>query len=450
MTRLLFALLLVALETTAVSLPLTAVAAGAPPWPLLAGATLLGWLADQAALRLQARFERPALLAGALLATALVIGGELGVGLPGAFGALVPGSPRVLHAYALLLLALLLFWRGTRVDTRDSAAVGALFTRGAAAGVAGLLVGAIFATGQPAGSPAVLGQIVALVGLGLLALAVSHAQEAAGGRLGGLDRRWLLTLLAAVGAVLALALGAAALLGQGEATAAIQGLLRLILLPFALVGGAIVWLILALFAGPLRALIAALLARLRGLEPLPVADNAFGDQQGQAAFETITRIANGATFLLALIPIAILVAAILVMRRRARPRTEPDEERESLGALTSLAGDLRELLAGQRNPFARRPEGLRAALTALDGDDPTTRARRAYVRLLLLLEGRERVRPPARTPAEFAPEAAAALEADEPVARLTAAYERARYDLEGATPALADDAEAALRELDRS
>jgi hypothetical protein len=450
MARLLFALLLVALETTAVSLPLTALAAGTPPWPLLAGATLLGLLADQAALRLQARLERPTLLAGALLAAALVIGGGLGLGPLGALGALIPGGPAVAQAYALLLLALLLFWRGTRVDTRDSAGVGALFTRGAAASVAGLLVGAIFGTGRPPGSPAILGQIVALVGLGLLALAVSHAQEAAGGRLGGLDRRWLLTLLAAVGVVLAVALGAAGLLGQSEATAAIQGLLRLILLPFALVGGAIVWLILALFAEPLRALIAALLARLRGLEPPPVPDNAFGEQQGQAVFETITRIANGATFLLALIPIAILVAAILIMRRRARPRPETDEERESLGALASLAGDLRELLAGLRNPFARRLAGLRAALAALEGHDPTTRARRAYVRLLLLLEGREHVRPPARTPAEFAPEAAAALDAAEPVARLTAAYERARYDPTGASPAMADDAEAALRDLDRS
>lgn len=449
MLRLFFALLLAALETTAVSLPLAALVAGAPSWALLFGAVLLGWLADQVALRLPAPFERPVLLAGALLAAALVIGGDLGAGFLGAFGALLPGSPVLLPAYTLLLLALLLFWRGTRVDTRDSAAVGALFNRGCVAGVAALLAGALLGTGLPLGSPAILAQIVALVGLGLLALALVHAQETAGGRLAGLGRRWLLTLLAAVGAVLTLALFALALLGQGEAAAAAQGLLRLILLPFALVGGAIVWVILVLFAEPLRALIAAILARLRGIEPLPAPDTAFGEQQGQAAFETITRIANGATFLLALIPIAILVAVILLLRRRARPRPEANEERESLGILGALAADLRDLLAGLHNPFARPLAGLQAALASLTGDDATTRARRAYVRFLLLLESRDHARPPAQTPAEFAPAAAAAVDAEEPVARLTGAYEQARYNPSGATSSAAEAAEAALQSLRR-
>lgn len=450
MIRLLFVLVLAALETTVVSLPLTALATGVPAWPLLFGAVALGGLADQLALRLPKRLDRPVLLGGALLAAALVIGGALGVAPLAALAALIPGGPDVFQAYVLLLLALFLYWRGTRLDTRDSAGVGALFGRGVIAGVAGLMLGAVAGTGLPLGSPAILAQIVALIGLGLLALALAHAQEVAGGRLGGLSWRWLLTLLAAIGVVLALALLGVSLLGQGEAAAAAQGFLRLILLPLALVGGAIVWVLITLFAEPLRALIAALLARLQGITPPPAPEPGLSDQEGAtAAAQSIERLANGATFLLALIPIAILVIAILLLRRRRRPEGGGDEERESLGVLASLSGDLRGLLAGLRNPFARRLEGLRAALAALTGDDPTTRARRAYVRLLLLLEGRERGRPPAATPAEFAPAAAEAAGAAEPVARLTAAYEQARYDPSGATPAAAASAEEALRGIEQ-
>jgi hypothetical protein len=174
-------------------------------------------------------------------------------------------------------------------------------------------------------------------------------------------------------------------------------------------------------------------------------------QEEQASPEALTaigRLADGATFLLALIPIAILMLAILLMRQRRRPKAGADEERETLGVLSSLGDDLRGLLRQLRNPFARPLEGLRAALAALVGEDATTRARRAYVRLLLLLEAREQRRPPPQTPAEFAPTAASAAGAPEAVERLTAAYERARYNPAGASPADAEAAEAALRALD--
>jgi hypothetical protein len=448
MIRLLFALVIAALEATAVSLPLAALFPGAPPWPLLFACVALGWIADQLALRLPPRLDRPALLAGALAATAALIGGVLGRGPLGALAALIPGSPDLLQAYALLLVALFLFWRGSRIDTRDSAAVGALFGRGSAAAVVGLLLGAVSGTGLPLGHPAILTQIVALVGLGLLALALAHAQDAAGGRLSGLSWRWLLTLVAAVALVIGVATVAAGLLGSGEVIAAAQGLLRIVLLPFAIVGGAIVWLLVTLFAEPLLYVVQQLLARLQGLQPPPL-EQAPGQPQGAAAAaETIVRIASGATFLLALIPILVLLAAILLLRRRARPRPGAEEERESLDLAASLVGDLRDLLAGLRNPFARPLTGLRAALAALAGDDPTTRARRAYVGLLLHLEGRQQVRPPAQTPAEFAPTAAEQAPA-EPVARLTAAYERARYSPAGATAAEAAAAEQALREVER-
>lgn len=444
----LFGLVIAALETTVVSLPLTALAAGAPPWPLLFAAVALGWLADQVALRLPAHLERPALLAGAALAATTLIGGALGVGPAGVLVALLPGGPALLAAYVLLLLALFLFWRGTRIDTRDSAAVGALFGRGAVIAVVGMLLGAVAGTGAPLGAPVVTAQAVALVGLGLLALALAHAQESAGGRLGSFGWRYLLTLLAAVGVVVAIALLATATLG-GEAANAAQTLLRLLLLPFALVGALLAWLIITYLGEPLSRLVAYIIARLQGIQPPAAPDEAYTNQQSASAtLETVVQIANGATFLMALVPIAILVAAILLVRRRRRGEAADDEERESLGVLASLGGDLRELLAGLRNPFARPLGGLRAALAALGGDDPATRARRAYVRLLLLLEGRDQGRPPEQTPAEFAPAAVASTRAAESVAHLTAAYEQARYNPAGVSPAEAAAAEDALRRIE--
>ncbi|GAB4446769.1 MAG: DUF4129 domain-containing protein [Chloroflexi bacterium OHK40] len=448
MTRLLFFVVLAALEATAVSLPLTALIPAAPPWLLLFGVVALGWLADQVALRLPARFERPVLLGGALAAATTLIGATLGLGPGRALVALLPGSGHTFQAYLTLLLALYLFWRGTRLTTHESDAVQALFGRATAAAVIALMIGALAGTA----TSAVLGHAVALVALGLLGLALAHAQETAGGRLNSLNWRWLLTLLAAIGLVVALAILVTSLLGGGEAMAAAQTLLRVALLPFALVGGLIAYLLITFVAEPLTLALRAILAALRGVQPPPT--DPVTQEQGaaglDAATDVIVRLANSATFLLALIPITILVLAILLLRRRARPRPRPDEERESLGLLSSLTGDLRDLLASLRNPFARPPEGLRAALAALRGDDPATRARRAYVRLLLLLEKRDRHRPAAATPGEFRAAAAEATGHPEAVAHLTTAYERARYNPTGATPADADAAEAALRSIDEA
>lgn len=372
--RLLFTLVVAALEATAVSMPLAALTAGVPLWPLLLLAVALGWLADQVARRVRVGRERVALLAGAAVAGLLLPSAALG-GPLAALGNLLPGSAAFLPAYALLLLGLYLFWRGTRLDTRDSAAIGTLFGRAAAAGVVALVVGA-FAGST---SPTVLGHVAGLVGLGLLALALAHAQDAAGGRLTGLSWRWLATQLAAVALVLAVAALATSFVGGGEGARAAQALIGLLLLPFALVGAALAWLFVIFLAEPLAALIRAVLARIQIRIPqTPAAEGAPAANDGlNTALQTIGRMAEGATFLMALIPIVILVAAILLLRRRHNERRASDEERESLGLLSSLGSDLRDLLGRLRNPFARPLEGLRAALAALRGDDPTTRVRRA-------------------------------------------------------------------------
>lgn len=450
MLRLLFFLIVAALETTAVSLPLTALTTANLPWGLLFATVVCGWLADQITVRLPERLDRPGLLVGALVAVGLLLAGALGLDPLTALMTLLPGGADgvdAFRAYLHLLLALFLYWRGTRIDTRDSAAIGALFGRGAAVAVATLLLGGLFGSGAPLGSPPVLAHVIAYVSLGLLAMALAHAQDVAGGQLQGLSWRWLLTLGGAVALVVAVAVAATGVLGGEEAMAAARGLFRLLMLPFALIGAALAWVVITFIAEPLIALIQSLLDRLGALELPPEAEQAAEQAPPAEGLEAIERLASGATFLLALIPIAILVIAILLMRRRNRPKADGEEERETLGVLSNLGEDLRGLLAQLRNPFARRLEGLRAALAALAGDDATTRSRRAYVRLLLLLEAREQRRPLPQTPAEFAPTAAAAAGAPEAVERLTAAYERARYNPGGAAPADAEAAEAALRSI---
>lgn len=440
--RLLFTLVVAALEATVVSMPLAALTSAGPPWPLLLLAVGLGWLADQVSRRAPPSRERAVLLAGATVGALLLPSAALG-GPLAALGALLPGNPAFVPAYALLLLGLFLFWRGTRLDTRDSAAIGTLFGRGVAAGIVALILGAVASSI----SPGVLGHVAALVGLGLLAMALAQTQDAAGGRLTALTWRWLATLMAAVGLVIVVATIATSFVGGGEGAQAAQTLIGLLLLPFALVGAAMAWVFLTFLAEPLTALIQAVLARLQLLTPpeTPPAEGIPSDETLGGTMEAIARMAEGATFLMALIPVVILVAAILLLRSRQKARRPADEERESLDAMASLAADLRDLLGRLRNPFARPLAGLRAALAALRGDDPTTRVRRAYVSLLLMLEGREHPRPPAQTPAEFAPAAGAALGDPEPVATLTAAYEQARYSPAGAALADAEAAELALR-----
>jgi hypothetical protein len=153
----------------------------------------------------------------------------------------------------------------------------------------------------------------------------------------------------------------------------------------------------------------------------------------------------------AIVPVLIIIALFFLIRNRTRRREGAEEERESLWSWSTLADDLRGLLAGRRR--AQPGGGLRAALAALRGSDPASRVRRSYIRLLLLGEARERPRPAPQTPHEYASAAGALLPtAAQPVDTLTVAYEQARYNPQGVTAADAEAAErawAAIEQADR-
>lgn len=447
MPRLIFLLALAAMEATLVSVPLLALTGLDVAWPWLLGLVLLGRMADAASLRLPARYERP-LLAGLALAGALaLVTLQLGIGVGEALVGLFPSGPRFLGIYALTLVALYLFWRGARLDTRDSAAINALFRRGIGVIFLALIVGPLVRPGEFPGGP-LAAQVVEFISVGLLALALGHANDEGELRGRRLTWRWLLALGLAIGLVVLVGALLTGLLGGGEALAAAQGLIRLALLPFALIGATIAWLFITFLAEPLAALIQAILARLRITpgEPPPTGDVALTDTAGWLDPDMIAQMAEQLTFLMALIPIGLLIVALLALRRRARPRAD-EEERESLGLFASLSSDLRDLLGRVANPFARPAHGLSAALAALRGDDPTARVRRAYVRLLLRLEARRQTRAESQTPAEFEPVAAAATAAPGPLSDLTSAYEAARYNPAGADAGAAERAERALAQI---
>lgn len=447
MPRLIFLLALAALEATLVSVPLLALTSLDVAWPWLFGLVLLGRFADAASLRFPARRERPMLVGAAVAGALALVTQHLGIGLIAALVGLFPSGPQFLAIYALTLVALFLFWRGTRLDTRDSAAISALFGRGVGVIFFALIAGPLVRAGAFPGGP-LAAQVVGFISLGLLALALGHANDEGELRGRRLTWRWLLALGLAIGLVVLVGGLLTALLGGGEALAVAQGLIRLVLLPFAIIGATLAWVFITFFAGPLAALIQAILARLRftPIEPPPTGDAALTDAEGWLDPGMIERMAEQLTFLMALIPIALLIVALLVLRRRARPRAE-EEERESLGLFDSLGSDLRDLLGRIANPFARPVHGLRAALAGLRGDDPTTRVRRAYVRLLLRLEARRQTRADSQTPAEFAPAAAVATAAPGPIGDLTDAYEAARYNPAGADVGAAERAERALGQI---
>jgi hypothetical protein len=433
-------LMLALFEATLISLVLLALAPPVLAWPAIVVLVGMGWLADTLGLRAPPSADRPILVIGAVLAVwfglALQMGGDPIAGLQ----LLLPAQPGFGATYLLVLLVLLTYWRGVRLDTHQGAAVMTLFGRGIVLTGLALVVGALFGTGVPLTSPVLLIHIVGLSASGMLALALVQARPDGAEAGFRLTWRWTATLLVAVGGVVVLATVVAEMLGGDGALAVMRDLLQLALLPFALLGAIITYVIINLFGPPIAAFLRLLLENFGFTPPAPPAnDTATTDTE--YVMTAVEQLALGATWLMALIPIVLLVLVIvLVARRRNRRMTGTDEERESLGVIENLGHDVRDLLASLRRRFDRHPEGLHAALARLHGNDPVLRVRRAYVRSLIALEQRRLPRRPAQTPAEYAVVAAESAVDQAAVVRLTTAYEHARYDPDGVA---IDDAVAA-------
>ncbi len=435
--------LLVAFEASLTGLPLLALTGLALPWLGLAGAVALGWLADG----IRPPYRRGALALAPLAAAAGLGWLTFGLDPLRLVTALWPAQEQSGLIYLTIVIAFFLVWRGAGLAASDSVTLLTLIGRSVLIVGASLLLAPIFRAGSPLPTDILLVYVGGLAGAALGALALTHVSETAASQRQAVDGRWIALLAAVIGGVLATGVALVALL-SGEA--ALEGLvtaLRLLLLPLALIGSAIVYLLAEVFGGALRALLGLLAQALTQLnllpEPPPTQEATTVDT---GAVETVVAVAQQATFILALIPLAVLLVLIMLWRRRARV-TISDEERQSLDVGQSLLADMRDLLGALRSPFRRRLTGLQAALAALRGADPSTRVRRAYVQALLALEARGLRRPPAQTPAEWCASAAPSLPDPASLATLTSAYERARYRPAGADPADADAAEQASRAL---
>jgi hypothetical protein len=448
--RLLFILGLAVVEATPAALLLTIAGGGA--WLLLVGLVLAAALADWLIQGwLAPGQQRPALLvAGALLALWMVKGlavGDYGLGGWGqALSALFSFEhPRNGFAYLTLLCSLYTFWRGSLLPAHDSFTLRQTFGRLAAALLVLLGLGSLVLSSEAALLAATL-QVLAFFAVGLLTLALSNASGENDTQLRRLDWRGLLILCGTIALVLGLGLVLLSLFGAEAAQLiglfgrGVALLVALILTPFAiLLLSFLEWLVNLLRLPELAESFQEMLQQQQqqqeqfGLLP---------DEQAPALLGTILQI------FLAVLPILVLAALILLARRYARRPVRTDEERESLWSWGGLAADLRDLFARLRNPFGG-VEGLRAALARLRGADPVSRIRRSYIRLLLAGEAHERPRTPPQTPREYEPTADTIIPAAaRPIAALTEAYERARYHPGATTSADADAAEQAWSEID--
>jgi hypothetical protein len=424
---------------------------GADAWGLLLLAVLAGAAADWLVQRwLPAERQGPALLAlGALLALWCAKAGGLGDWrLLAGWGALLEqivsfGRTRDSSAYVVLLGALYAFWRGTRLETAESQRLRLWFGRALLALLLVLGLGTLGIT-SPETVTSVTGELLVFFASGLVALSLVHALEQASRKGGRPDWRGFGVVITTVGVLLALALLIGLLLGReaGQAAVAIGQTLIVVLValtaPLALlVLLPLHWLLNLAGLSDAMALLSERIERLQAVQ------RPFGDQPGGLMVWIGVLISIVAW----LLPLALLLGLYLLLRRRGARRQTADEERESVWSWSGARGDLRGLL-GRRRPPA--DGGLRAALARLRGPDPVSRIRRSYIRLLLLGEARERPRPPASTPREYAARSADALSDDaDALSALTHTYELARYHPEAATPDDAARAEQAWGAIDR-
>jgi hypothetical protein len=448
--RWLFYLGLAVVEATPAALFLTI--AGANAWGALIVVVLGGALADWIVLRrLRPEFQGPALAAIALLAALWVVKGLLpGSGLFTGWGQAVAAlfdihSTRSIPVYLSMLLGLFCFWRGTRMTLHDAVTLHRLFRISTA-----LLMLVVFIRFFSGGAGSALAnlataEVIGYFAIGLLTIALASASEERESELRRMGWRGLASLAGAVVLVIFLGVLVGALFGR-EAAAIIRLLWQGLILIVGLMVAPFIYLFASLIEGLIRFLnLGQLLNTLT--QPHPLQD-AFQQQPKELAglppwVQTLIQI------FCAVVPIVVLLSLFLLARRRNRRGSGADEERESLFTIGGLAEDLLGLLGKLR--AKERPEGLRGALAHLRGNDPISRIRRSYIRLLLVGEARSLPRLAPQTPREYLPAAGSMLpSAGQPIDALTAAYERARYRPAGATPADADAAERAWGAIDQA
>ena len=359
---------------------------------------------------------------------------------------IVASNTRDVQALGAVVLGLAWLWRrGPLVPLLDQQALAATFQRV-------ILLLLLLATLETAffESPdavALAADVVVFVAGGLLALALTNiAVDAERGE----HRRWVATAVVPVALLVLLGVAGAALVSpvlRQAVVALIQGLLAGV----------------SVLLAPLAALVSVLVASVRSAlagagtvsSPLPSAAplaEPAPTPVPTAGSDIPLYLSLLSVALRALVVLAFMIVVWLVLRWAARSLQRShqlgDDERSSVWSWRDLQQDLRNLLRAQLPQLRQAPSGLVAALRALRGQDPATRIRRAYIRLLLLAAQRNRGRAPSQTPHEYESTAAElAPDVEQQVTLLTHAYEHARYG-GSASPAQAAAVEHALQQIE--
>ncbi len=339
--------------------------------------------------------------------------------------------------YSALMGSMFAFWRGTLVLHHDTESLQMFFRRvmfGMILFTSVTLFGASAAQIQRISVQIIFFFALMLVLMPLgRALAVSQEAERT------ISRRSLTTVLGAIGAVVGATLLLLTVAGE-QFRGLIIGLLQLVLvIPIGI-------------AAVLANILAPLLAGLIDQGRLNTVLEQLGQRANQQPVDQLpetTPPVDPPMWLwvvqvaVCLIPVLLLVLIIFVVSRRAAASPPTDEERSSQFSLQALASDLGGL-------FRRNAPGTASdRLAHLHGNDPATRIRRAYARLMVLAESRDQPRDPHTTPREFAADPARSLPPPDALQSLTDAYERARYHPGSTTDTDAARAEDAWKRIEQ-
>ncbi|GAB4127205.1 MAG: hypothetical protein Fur005_42390 [Roseiflexaceae bacterium] len=349
-----------------------------------------------------------------------------------------PDSPNQVLAYTALLAGLYTAWRGLELDHYAVHGLRELFARCMGLTLLAMLIGNLGTTSSSFQDAATL-EILTGFGIGLATVALARGSEP--GEQTDREAGWQSSVpaMVAIALIVLLAIIVVTLLG-GDARRllvligdGLAILLSLLLLPIVFVLAPILeWLLRAI---GVPGMLSALQEFTRELQ-LNAPDIIPAEDQLSQSMPWLGPLLEWS---LRMLPIIGFMALIWwFVRRQAAANQQRDEERTSVFRWADLADDLRGLLARRRTTDT----SLQAALNRLKGDDPDTRIRRSYLRMLIHAEKHGLSRPEHTTPREFLPPTQQHFpHASGELEWLTRAYEQARYHPGSSSSRAADQAE---------
>lgn len=350
----------------------------------------------------------------------------------------------VFDLVGLLFVQLWAWWRGMALLDHDHGAVASVLQ----SGVVTLVVLTLVLTplmsinlGEPPWGPLLAAEAIGVVLFGLLSLSLARIVIDEEARPENAWRWFRSSLFSTLGIVL---LGLAVLtLVSDTATLALRSIIFGIIQTVALVVSPLAGLLLRGWQWLLGSVNFDPLVQ-EDLRRTPLLAEGYPGPEGQGQLTRTLLV--GLSILLYLLPLVALLLAILLLQRRRRSLAALDGAlHESLWSGQTLANDLRGLLSGLRLPQGQR---LRDALARLRGTDPVGRIRRRYVQALLLGEAAGHERRPPQTPLEYEGELTDVMpDAERAWQTVTALYDRARYAPETIQAADADAMDAAWATL---